>query len=109
MLESPDQNENIARAERLNAAAGLIAQDAPDGFAKDVTDIRRRIGLMVSALTTHDTTASCRSCGQPFTFNAARFAGLHFPPPRRCFPCREDRRAGIRRRPILETPNGIDA
>jgi hypothetical protein len=87
-----NQADNLARAERLRAAAETVARDRPPGFERDVTDVLRRIGLMCSALTSHDVTTTCRRCSQPFTYNAAHFR----PPlsaPRHCFHCREQRRA----------------
>ena len=91
-LPSGQPDAAVAAAE-LRQAAETIERRAPPGFTKDVADVLRRIGLMVSALTKHDTTDTCRRCGQPFTFAAWKFAAKNLTPPQHCFACREARRA----------------
>ena len=102
-LKSPEQAEHDADAARqLRIAAELVERYAPAGMVRDKTAILARLGLMVTNLTQHDTTALCRRCGSAFTFDASRFAARHLDPPRHCFHCRQARqrereRAGYHR------------
>ena len=90
---SPEQAERDAfAAGQLRIAAELVERYAPAGMARDKTDVLARLGLMVTNLTEHDTTALCRRCGGAFTFDASRFAAKHLDPPRHCFRCRQARR-----------------
>jgi len=92
-MPSQEQPDAVKAVMELCRAAETIEHYAPPGFKKDVTDIQRRLGLMESALMKHDTTDTCRRCGQPFTFSAWRFSQKGLIPPRHCFACREQRRA----------------
>jgi hypothetical protein len=92
-LRSPEQAEQDAEAARqLRVAAELVERHAPADMTRDKVDILRRLGLMVTNLTQHDTTALCRRCGDAFTFDAGRFAAKHLDPPRHCWTCRQARR-----------------
>jgi hypothetical protein len=87
----------------LRRAAEVVARFAPPGFQRDVVDIGRRIGLMITAFE-HDGETTCRRCGERFTFNAEKFARLRFEPPRHCYPCRQQRR---RERTSAGLPRGM--
>jgi hypothetical protein len=92
-MRSVEQAErDAAAAARLQDAAELVERYAPADMVRDKVDILRRLGLMMTNLTQHDTTALCRRCGSAFTFDASRFAAKHLDPPRHCFRCRQARR-----------------
>jgi hypothetical protein len=76
----------------LQDAERLIERHAPLGFTRDLVDIKRRLGLMRSAIEDHDTTATCRTCGQLFTYRAWKFAAKNLTPPTHCLDCRQARR-----------------
>jgi hypothetical protein len=79
-------------ARQLRTAGELIERYAPAEMTRDKTAVLARLGLMVTNLTQHDTTALCRRCGSSFTFDASHFAAKHLDPPRHCFRCRQSRR-----------------
>lgn len=92
-MRSVEQAErDAAAAARLHDAAELVERYAPADMVRDKVDILRRLGLMMTNLTQHDTTALCRRCGSAFTFDASHFAAKHLDPPRHCYPCRQARR-----------------
>ena len=92
VIVASDRSENADRASRLRTALETIQRDAPAGFEPDVVDIARRVGLMEVALLEHDVQRRCRRCGTEFTYDAARFARKHLPPPAHCYECRQARR-----------------
>jgi hypothetical protein len=87
---------------RFEVAAELVERHAPADMVRDKVDILRRLGLMMTNLTQHDTTALCRRCGSAFTFDASRFAAKHLDPPRHCLLCRQARRWERERAGITE-------
>lgn len=92
-IRSAEQAERDAfAAAQLRIASELVERYAPTEMTRDKRDILARLGLMVTNLTEHDTTALCRRCGSAFTFDASRFAAKHLDPPRHCFRCRQARR-----------------
>jgi hypothetical protein len=87
----PGTPEALAAAERLRAAAEVVAECMDEG--RDRVDVLRRLGLAIANLTEHDRQEICRRCGQPFSYSIARFNALRLSPPRHCFWCRQARRS----------------
>lgn len=75
-------------AAELRRAVELVERHAPAAFANDIVEIRRRIGWILAGL---DNTATCKRCGQAFTFDAVFYARQRMPTPRTCPACRRRR------------------
>jgi hypothetical protein len=103
MSTPAERADDLARAERLRAAAALVEEFAPEvdhRQRRDKVDILRRLGLLVAGLERQEDHAICRRCQADFFFNMSWFETRGLSAPRHCDACRaarrrERRRAGV--------------
>ncbi len=88
MRSTPPPEDPSASASELRRAVELIERHCPAAMRNDIAEIRRRVGWILAGL---NHTATCKHCGQAFTFDAVHYARERMPAPRTCPSCRKQR------------------
>jgi hypothetical protein len=84
--------ERAAAANRLRAALVSCEQDFPEVLARERAFVCRNIAEAVAVLT-GEGAGTCVTCGRAYSYDLAGFLARGFAPPRRCYPCRQARKA----------------
>jgi hypothetical protein len=107
MSTPSERADDLARAEQLRKAAGLVERFAPEDDhrqRRDKTDILRRLGLLTAGLERHEDHAICRRCQAEFAYDISWFESRHLTAPRHCEDCRRARRQERRRAGVADLP-----